>query len=116
MWRNCLDDYRSPVSIWLPRAPEGYVSLGCVAVPNFTEPELDLVYCISEHLVEVTTFEEQKVWSAPESYPWACHIYQSCSDALPFVALRQPREESDWKPRRVVDNTLPSRLEASDAQ
>ncbi|XP_075505709.1 uncharacterized protein LOC142542773 isoform X1 [Primulina tabacum] len=116
VWRNCLDDYKSPVSIWLPRAPEGYISLGCVAVPNFIEPELDLVYCISEHLVEETAFEEQKVWSAPESYPWACHIYQSCSDALPFVALRQPREESDWKPRRVVDNPLPSRLEASDAQ
>ncbi|KAL3817950.1 hypothetical protein ACJIZ3_003855 [Penstemon smallii] len=106
VWRNCLDDYKSPVSIWLPRAPEGYVSLGCVAVPSFTEPELDSVYCVTESLGEETTFEEQKIWSAPDSYPWACHIYQSHSDALHFVALRQPKEESDLKPKRVLDNPL----------
>ncbi|KAG8382460.1 hypothetical protein BUALT_Bualt05G0079500 [Buddleja alternifolia] len=104
VWRNCLDDYKSPVSIWQPRAPDGYVSLGCVVVPNFTEPELNSVYCVAQSLCEETTFEEQKIWSAPDSYPWACHIYQSRSDALHFVALRQPKEESDWKPRRVLDN------------
>ncbi|KAI3453469.1 hypothetical protein Pfo_010132 [Paulownia fortunei] len=115
VWRNCSDDYKSPVSIWHPRAPEGYVSLGCVAVPSFAEPELNSVYCIDESLCEETTFEEQKIWSAPDSYPWACHIYQSRSDALHFVALRQPREESDWKPKRVLDNPRLSRR-TSDAQ
>ncbi|KAL0296338.1 UNVERIFIED_CONTAM: putative vacuolar protein sorting-associated protein 13A [Sesamum radiatum] len=92
VWRNCLDDYRSPVSIWHPRAPQGYVALGCVAVPSFSEPELDYVYCIAESICEETTFEQQKIWSAPDSYPWACHIYQAHSDALHFVALRQPRK------------------------
>ncbi|KAL6543919.1 hypothetical protein OROGR_010416 [Orobanche gracilis] len=104
VWRNCLDDYRSRVSIWHPRAPEGYVSLGCVAVADYAEPEVDCVYCIAESLCGETTFEEQKVWCAAESYPWACHIYQLHSDALHFVALRQPREETDWKPKRVIDN------------
>ncbi|CAK9173340.1 unnamed protein product [Ilex paraguariensis] len=104
VWRNCLDDYATPVSIWLPRAPEGYVSLGCVAVPGFTEPEPNTVYCVAESLAEETEFEEQKIWSAPDSYPWACHIYQVRSDALHFVALRQPREETDWKPTRVLDD------------
>ncbi|GFP96481.1 vacuolar protein sorting-associated protein 13c [Phtheirospermum japonicum] len=112
VWRNCLDDYKSGVSIWHPRAPEGYVSLGCVAVPDFSEPGLDSVYCVAESLCEETVFEEQKIWWAPESYPWACHIYQSRSDALQFVALRQPREESEWKPKRVIDNSQLS----SDAQ
>ncbi|CAA0838075.1 pleckstrin homology (PH) domain-containing protein [Striga hermonthica] len=102
VWRNCVDDYKSPVSIWHPRAPEGYFSLGCVAVPSFEEPEIDSVYCVAESLCEETTFEEQKIWWAPDSYPWACHIYQTRSDALQFVALRQPREESDWKPKRVI--------------
>ncbi|KAL0326636.1 UNVERIFIED_CONTAM: hypothetical protein Sangu_1741600 [Sesamum angustifolium] len=74
VWRNCFDDYRSPVSIWHPRAPQGYVALGCVAVPSFSEPELDYVYCIAESICEETTFEQQKIWSAPDSYPWACHI------------------------------------------
>ncbi|KAL8053513.1 hypothetical protein ABFS82_05G077000 [Erythranthe guttata] len=113
VWRNCLDDYKSPVSIWHPRAPEGFVSLGFIAVPDFAEPELESVYCISESVCEETTFEEKKIWSAAESYPWACHIYQTHSDALHLVALRHPREESDWKPKRVLD-TLPQQL--SDAR
>ncbi|VFQ66400.1 unnamed protein product [Cuscuta campestris] len=106
VWRNCSDDYTADVSIWHPRAPDGYVSPGCVAVPGFAEPEPDAVYCIAESLVEETVFEEQKIWSAPDSYPWACHVYQVHSDALHFVALRQPREESNWKPMRVIDDDL----------
>lgn len=104
VWRNCLDDFTNPISIWHPRAPEGFVSPGCVAVPDFTEPEPNAAYCVAETLIEETLFEEQKIWEAPDSYPWACHIYQVHSDALHFVALRQPREESDWKPMRVIDD------------
>lgn len=114
VWRNCLDDYLSPVSIWHPRAPEGYVSQGFVAVSDFREPEPDLVYCVALSLAEETQFEEQKVWSAPDSYPWACHIYQGQSDALHFVALRQRKEESDWKPMRVRDDPQPV-LQSSDS-
>ncbi|CAK7356237.1 unnamed protein product [Dovyalis caffra] len=115
VWRNCMDYYKAPVSVWHPRAPEGYVSPGCVAVSNFDEPEPNLVYCVAESLVEETEFEEQKVWSAPDSYPWACHVYQVKSDALHFVALRQTKEESDWKPMRVADNLRP-RLQSSEPQ
>ncbi|XP_062073801.1 uncharacterized protein LOC133778015 isoform X2 [Humulus lupulus] len=104
VWRNCLDDYVTPLSIWLPRAPEGYVSPGCIAVERFEEPEPNAVYCVAESLTEDSEFEEQKVWSAPDSYPWACHIYQVKSDALHFVALRQSKEESDWRSTRVLDD------------
>ncbi|KAI6702353.1 hypothetical protein NL676_011489 [Syzygium grande] len=103
VWRNCLDDYTSPVSIWHPRAPEGFVSLGCVAVPDFTEPQPDVAYCVAESLAEPTEYEEQKIWTEPDSYPWACHVYQIKSDALHFVALRQTKEDSDWKAMRVHD-------------
>ena len=72
---------------------------------DFSEPEPNLAYCVAESLAEETAFEEQKVWSAPDSYPWACHIYQVQSDALHFVALRQPKEESEWKPMRVVNDS-----------
>lgn len=98
-----MNDYITPVSIWHPRAPEGFVSPGCVAVASFVEPESNFVYCVAESLAEETVFEEQKIWSAPDAYPWACHIYQMQSDALHFVALRQSKEESDWKPTRVLD-------------
>lgn len=115
VWRNCLDDYVTPVSIWHPRAPEGYVSPGCIAVASFEEPEHDAVYCVAESLAEDTEFEEQKVWSVPDSYPWACHIYQVKSDALHFVALRQCKEDSNWKPARVHDDPQPL-LESLKAQ
>ncbi|KAJ7944655.1 pleckstrin-likey (PH) domain-containing protein [Quillaja saponaria] len=104
VWRNCLDDYITPVSIWHPRAPDGYVSPGCVAVAGYIEPEPNQVYCVAESLVEETEFEDQKVWSAPDSYPWSCHIYQVQSDALHFVALRQTTEESEWRPLRILDD------------
>ncbi|KAM5573225.1 hypothetical protein ABKV19_012985 [Rosa sericea] len=107
VWRNCLDDYATPVSIWHPRAPEGFVSPGCIAVAGFVEPEPDLVHCVAISLAEETEFEEQKVWSAPDSYPWACHIYQVRSEALHFVALRTSKEESDWKPMRILDDPQP---------
>nr|GEU86615.1 pleckstrin (PH) domain superfamily protein [Tanacetum cinerariifolium] len=105
VWRNCADDYTTPVSIWRPRPPQGYVSAGCVAMSSFTEPEADLIYCMAESIAEETTFEEQQIWSAPDSYPWTCCIYQVQSPALHFVALRQPRDEASWKPMRVIDDT-----------
>ncbi|KAL2348226.1 hypothetical protein Fmac_002226 [Flemingia macrophylla] len=76
----------------------------CVAVAGYSEPEPDLVYCVAESLVEETEFEDLKVWSAPDSYPWTCHIYQIKSDALHFIGLRQSKEDSDWKPKRVRDD------------
>lgn len=103
VWRNCPDDYISPVSIWHPRAPDGFLSLGCVAIPDFREPEPDHVYCVAVSIAEDTEFEEQKIWTAPESYPWACHLYQVKSDALHFAALRQRKEDSIRKPIRVRD-------------
>ncbi|KAF6135497.1 hypothetical protein GIB67_015350 [Kingdonia uniflora] len=115
VWRNCLDDYVTPVSIWYPRAPEGFISLGCVAVAGFTEPQYDATYCMISSLAEETVFEEQKVWSAPDSYPWACHIYQVRSEALQFVGLRETKEESDWKPMRVIDD-YQQPCQTSDAQ
>ncbi|XP_043697676.1 uncharacterized protein LOC122648528 isoform X2 [Telopea speciosissima] len=104
VWRNCSEDYTTPVSIWYPRAPEGFISLGCVAVAGFSEPQPGCVYCVRGTLAEETIFEEQKLWESPDSYPWACHIYQVQSEALHFVALRHPKEGSDWKPMRVIDD------------
>ncbi|KAL9231233.1 hypothetical protein vseg_006486 [Gypsophila vaccaria] len=112
VWRNCPDDYVTPVSIWLPRAPEGFVPVGCVAIAGFTEPEGNVVYCVAESVVEETEFEAQKIWSAAGSYPWACHIYQVQSDALHFVALRQSLEESGWKPKKVRES-MPSSSSSS---
>lgn len=98
-----MDDYKSDVSIWHPRAPEGFVALGFVAVDGFEEPETNRVWCVAESIVELTDFD-QKIWSARDSFPWECHIYQVRSDSLHFAALGFVKEDSDWKPMRVVDD------------
>ncbi|KAK1307368.1 hypothetical protein QJS10_CPA10g01052 [Acorus calamus] len=108
VWRNRAEDYISPVSIWLPRAPEGYISIGCVGVGGFEEPHPSASYCVRATLAEETLFEEQTVWTAPGSFPWACYVYQVQSEALHFVAMRQPKEESEWKAMRVPDSEPPS--------
>ncbi|KAH9610755.1 hypothetical protein KSS87_017343 [Heliosperma pusillum] len=112
VWRNCADDYVTPVSIWLPRAPEGFVPLGCVAVAGFDEPEGNVGHCVAESMAEETEFEGQKIWSTLDSYPWSCHIYQVQSDALHFVALRQSLEETGWKPKKVRESMDSSLLES----
>ncbi|KAF3773180.1 putative vacuolar sorting-associated protein 13B [Nymphaea thermarum] len=106
VWRNCFDDYVTKVSIWYPRPPEGFVSIGCVAVADYTEPRHDAAYCVHESLVSDAEFEEQTVWKAPNSYPWACYLYQVNSDALQFVALRQKWQDLNWKPVRVESSRL----------
>ncbi|MQL75897.1 hypothetical protein Taro_008256 [Colocasia esculenta] len=104
VWRNCIEDYVTPVSIWSPRPPEGFISLGCVAVAGFEEPHPDTVYCVSTNIAGEALFEDQVMWTAPDSYPWACFIYQVQSEALHFVAMRQPKEDSNWKPMRVLEH------------
>ncbi|XP_078437793.1 pleckstrin homology (PH) domain-containing protein isoform X2 [Wolffia australiana] len=103
VWRNCAEDYTTPVSIWSPRAPEGFISPGCVAVAGFEEPKADAAFCVCRGLSEEAAFEEQSVWTAPDAYPWSCFIYSVQSEALQFVALRQPQEESSWIPMRVSE-------------
>ncbi|KAL6642664.1 hypothetical protein ACP70R_020845 [Stipagrostis hirtigluma subsp. patula] len=101
VWRNCAEDYRSPVSIWLPRAPEGYVALGCVAVPAFEEPPLGSAFCMNERFVEDAEFEEQIIWASSDAYPWGCYIYHVRSGSLQFMALRLPKEQSELRPKKI---------------
>ncbi|KAJ6828337.1 uncharacterized protein M6B38_362940 [Iris pallida] len=114
VWRSCPSDFVAPVSIWLPRPPDGFVAAGCVALAAYEEPPLDSAYCLRATFAEEAQFEEQIVWTAPESYPWACYIYQVQSEALQFVALRQQKEESEWRPMRVSSNLPPEVSEVSE--
>ncbi|KAK3153327.1 hypothetical protein QOZ80_2BG0170820 [Eleusine coracana subsp. coracana] len=104
VWRNCAEDYRSPVSIWLPRPSEGYVALGCVAVPAFEEPPLDSAFCVNERFTEDAEFEEQIVWASSDAYPWGCYVYQVRSSSLQFMALRLPKEQSALRPKKISES------------
>ena len=104
VWRNCAEDYKSPVSIWLPRPPCGYVALGCVAVPAFEEPPLDCALCVDERLTEDAEYEEQIIWASSDAYPWGCYIYQVRSGSLQFMALRVPKEQSELRPKKILES------------
>ncbi|MBI4661639.1 MAG: Vps62-related protein [Verrucomicrobia bacterium] len=41
----------TPVSIWYPRAPAGFVAMGCVAQKGLDKPPLDLLRCVRQELV-----------------------------------------------------------------
>lgn len=84
-----------------------------MAVAGFDEPEPNVVYCVAESLVEEAEFEGEKIWWAPDSYPWACNLYQVQSTALHFVALRQSREESGWMPKKVREGAASSPIATS---
>uniref|UniRef100_A0A0E0MAV7 PH domain-containing protein n=1 Tax=Oryza punctata TaxID=4537 RepID=A0A0E0MAV7_ORYPU len=111
VWRNCGEDYRSPVSIWFPRPPEGYVALGCVAVSAFEEPPLDSAFCVSERFAEDAVYEEQIVWASSDAYPWGCYVYQVQSKSLQFMAMRRPKEECELKPKKISESYAQQALE-----
>jgi vacuolar protein sorting-associated protein 13A/C len=113
VWRNCAEDYRSPVSIWLPRSPEGYVALGCIAVPSFEEPRLDSAFCVNERFAEDAEFEEQIVWASSDAYPWGCYVYQVQSRSLQFIALRLPKEQSALRPKKISESYVQQASEIS---
>lgn len=106
VWRNCAEDYKSPVSIWLPRPPGGYVALGCIAVPAFEEPPLDCAFCVDERFTEDAEYEEQIIWASADAYPWGCYIYQVQSSSLQFMALRVPKEQSELRPKKILESIV----------
>nr|CAB3500118.1 unnamed protein product [Digitaria exilis] len=106
VWRNCAEDYKSPVSIWLPRPPGGYVALGCIAVPAFEEPPLDSAFCVDERLTEDAEYEEQIIWASSDAYPWGCYVYQVQSNSLQFMALRVPKEQSELRPKKILESIV----------
>lgn len=87
----------------MPRAPEGYVALGCVAVNAYIEPKVDVVWCARADIVEDAEFEDRLIWRANQ--PWRCFMYPLASDALTFVALREPKTECTPKVKRVAANS-----------
>lgn len=53
------------ISFWFPKAPSGYVALGCVASKSSPEKEdLSLLRCIRSDMVMGGQFSEESVWDS----------------------------------------------------
>ena len=89
----------------MPRAPDGYVALGCVVCADYEEPQLDCVWCVHSDLTVDTHLEETAIWKAPSEAPWQCFVYPVASEVKTFIALREEKNHdfSDFpKPRKVL--------------
>jgi vacuolar protein sorting-associated protein 13A/C len=102
VWRNWKDGSGSPISIWMPKAPDGYVALGCVVCPDYQEPQLDVLWCVQSDLTEDASLEDTPIWKAPSEAPWHCFLYSVASEVKTFIALREEKNENTPKPRKVV--------------
>lgn len=48
---TCLSEEDSTCSIWFPKAPKGYVAVGCVVSPGRMQPPISSAWCILASLV-----------------------------------------------------------------
>lgn len=55
-----------PLSLWYPRAPDGFVAMGLVAVKGYSKPSLDLVRCVrdNEYYVDKAADLAGIIWSS----------------------------------------------------
>lgn len=96
VWRS-TDGARDPLTIWKPRAPPGYVAIGCVVVPDYYEPDPSVVYCVRKDCVKNVGFEKQPLLRDHRDEDlWECSLWQVQNDAHTFIACRdhQPPSQS----------------------
>ncbi|KAK7313943.1 hypothetical protein VNO77_39150 [Canavalia gladiata] len=86
VWRNCLGDYVTPAPIRRPQALDG-----CVAIVGCVESKSNLVHCVAESLDGEIKSKDMKVWSAPDSYTWICHVNQNLCLASCCPVAKQAR-------------------------
>lgn len=97
VWRSTDSGARDPLTIWKPRAPPGYVAIGCVIVPDYYEPDTSVVYCVQKDCVKNVDFEKQPLLrDHRDADLWECTLWQVQNDAHTFIACRdhQPPSQS----------------------
>ncbi|GBG70050.1 hypothetical protein CBR_g4878 [Chara braunii] len=58
---------KKEASVWYPRAPQGYVALGCIVVQGFYPPSPDIVRCVRQDLVDLASYDESPIWTSKAS-------------------------------------------------
>ncbi|CAI7855451.1 unnamed protein product, partial [Closterium sp. NIES-53] len=89
VWRDTDSGARTPVTIWVPRAPEGYVAVGCVAVPDYYEPDRSAVACVAAGAVGAAELGRLPIWRDRKGAAlWKCSLWQVHNAARTFLARR----------------------------
>lgn len=105
VWRSEDKSLGQAVSIWEPIAPEGFVTVGHVALPDFCSPAADPslpLRCPRRDLVEAALVTPDPVWHLPATrkFPWPCSIHAVANRLWSFLAYRSPGEAAHaagWK-------------------
>ncbi|CAI6011354.1 unnamed protein product [Closterium sp. NIES-65] len=89
VWRDTDSGACTPVTIWAPRAPEGYVAVGCVAVPDYYEPDRSAVACVAAGAVGAAELGRLPIWRDRKGAAlWKCSLWQVHNAARTFLARR----------------------------
>eukprot|EP01018_Ginkgo_biloba_P025446 Gb_15429 [translate_table: standard] len=89
VWRGTESGTRDPLTIWSPRAPPGYVTVGCVVVPDYYEPDPCVAYCVRKECVKNVDFVKQPLLrDCRDAALWECSLWQVQNDAHTFIARR----------------------------
>ncbi|KAH7316123.1 hypothetical protein KP509_21G079300 [Ceratopteris richardii] len=102
IWRSWKEGYVHPLSLWMPKAPNGYHALGCVAMAAHVEPDVNEVWCAHSSIIEDARFEVQEIWRSPRGSAWTCYLHPIACDALTFMAVRQKQQIARIQPKKVV--------------
>ena len=89
-------------SFWLPLAPEGYVSIGCVVQSGYDEPDLDNYRCIRADQVEQGTLGGliYKDLASGATQDMA-NYWLNDTNVLSAKRSYSPPSELEWKPREM---------------
>ncbi|KAL3679175.1 hypothetical protein R1sor_022131 [Riccia sorocarpa] len=89
VWRDTESGAREPVTIWRPRAPAGYIAIGCVVVPDYFEPDREVLRCVRKDCVGNVPLGQVPLWRDYNgSALWHCSLWQVQNDARTFLARR----------------------------
>ena len=93
VWRDTDSHAKTPVTIWMPRAPSGYVSLGAVAVADYYEPnKKTVVKCVRRDCVSLAELG-RCIWRDRKGAAlWKCGLWAVMNDAHTFLARRDHQQ------------------------
>lgn len=96
IWRDTDSGAREPVTIWRPRAPAGYLALGCVAVPDYYEPDRSIIRCIQQEFTIPGKLGEEPIWRDHKGAAlWQCSLWQVDNQARTFLARRDHQRPNE---------------------
>ncbi|KAG0568137.1 hypothetical protein KC19_7G189300 [Ceratodon purpureus] len=103
VWRDAEQSAKEPVTIWRPRAPQGYVALGCVIVPDYSEPVQGIVSCVRQDCVAQAPLQQAPISKhSTGSALWQCSLWRVQNNASTFLAQRDHRPPPPHLAYRVV--------------